>query len=216
MLPNFELKNKGEVSSGFLQMGIGDFHKALLFVGNLPYGRNSSRDQYDLVLSELKGTCSTKHALLAALCSEHEIEEVKLYTGVYEMNESNTPGVGTVLRKYELHALPEAHCYLKYEQHRFDFTRLGISGEPINEFLAEVEITSSQIGDYKLQFHRSYLPTWLEQYRLTTKLNADDLWKIREECIKELSVVYKEENVRIRKVKGLRACWSSSFPSIMT
>lgn len=168
-------------------MGIGDFHRALLFVGNLPYGRNTSRDHYNLVLSERKGTCSTKHALLAALCLEHQVEEVTLYTGIYEMNERNTPGVGSVLDKYKLHSIPEAHCYLKYSSQRYDFTRLAITGEPISSFLTEIEISPAQIGEYKVQFHRSYLPEWINQNNLTSTFNKDDLWKIREECIQELS-----------------------------
>lgn len=186
-LPNFDIRPKGKVSDAFLLLGINDFHQAVEFVGHLPYGRNTNGAEYKIVLSERKGTCSTKHALLSALCIEQGEEEIKLFTGIYEMNQNNTPGVGNVLRKYGLKSIPEAHCYLKYKNCRFDFTRLGVQGEPIEDFLVEEQLEPSQIGDFKKDFHRSYIPIWLINQELNQKFDLDSLWKVREECIKELS-----------------------------
>jgi hypothetical protein len=186
-LPNFKIRRKGKVSDTFLLLGINEFHQAVEFVGHLPYGRNTSGTEYELVLSERKGTCSTKHALLSALCIEQGTEEIKLFTGIYEMNENNTPGVGNVLRKYGLSSIPEAHCYLKHDNYRFDFTRLDVQGEPIEEFLVEEQLEPNQIGDFKKNFHRSYIAVWLINQELKQKFNLDSLWKVREECIKELS-----------------------------
>lgn len=187
LLPNFIIKADGNVSDGLIKLGIYDFHKALKFIGELPYGRNSHRSKYELVMSEKKGTCSTKHALLSALCKEQGVAEIKLITGIYEMNENNTPGVGKILEKYKLHSIPEAHCYLKYNNDRFDFTRLTIRGEPIQEFLIEEQIEPDQIGNFKTDFHRSYIPIWLNKHKLTQRFDLDSLWKVREECIRELS-----------------------------
>lgn len=188
-LPNFELMLGGKVTEAFLLLGINDFHQAALFVGHLPYGRNTNRSEYELVLSERRGTCSTKHALLSALCIEQGIEKIKLFTGIYDMSEHNTPGVGKVLEKYGLNSVPEAHCYLKHNNHRYDFTRLGVKGEQIEGFLIEKEIDPSQIGDFKTNLHRSYLPIWINNHELNQKLSPDSLWKVREECIKELSAI---------------------------
>lgn len=138
-------------------------------------------------MSERKGTCSTKHALLSALCIEQGIEEIKLFTGIYEMNENNTPGVGGVLRNYGLNSIPEAHCYLKYNNDRFDFTRLGVQGDPIEDFLVEEQLKPYQIWEFKKDFHRSYIPIWLTNKALDEKFNLEKIWEIREECIKELS-----------------------------
>jgi hypothetical protein len=187
-LPNFMIRPIGKVSNTFLLLDILDFHQAVEFVGHLPYGRNTIGTEYELVLSERKGTCSTKHALLSALCIEEGAVEIKLFTGIYEMNENNTPGVGNVLSKYGLNSIPEAHCYLKHNNFRHDFTRLGIQGEPIEEFLVEEQLEPFHIGDFKKDFHRSYIPIWLINQELNQKFNLDSLWEIREECIKELSV----------------------------
>ncbi|PGC23088.1 hypothetical protein COM11_25865 [Bacillus pseudomycoides] len=186
-LPNFRIKERGKISECFIELRLYDFHTVLKFVGELPYGRNSNRTAYELVISEKKGTCSTKHALLSALCKEQGIQEIKLITGIYEMNENNTPGVGSVLEKYVLSSVPEAHCYLKYKNNRFDFTRLDVIGEPIEEFLIEEEIQPEQIGTFKTEFHRSYIPIWLSNNKLNQRFDLESLWKVREECIGELS-----------------------------
>lgn len=191
-LPNFTIINNGKISKDLLNLGIKDFYQAIKFIGNLHYGRNSQRSLYQLVLTEKRGTCSTKHALLSRLCIEQQVEEIKLYTGIYEMTEYNTPGVGAILKKYGLEFLPEAHCYLKYNKKRYDFTRLDVKGEPINTFLVEEKITPTQIGNYKINFHRSYIPVWLRDKGLCHKFNTDNLWEIREDCIKKLSQEIQE------------------------
>jgi hypothetical protein len=100
-------------------------------------------------LREGKGTCSTKHALLAVLAHEQDLPVV-LTLGIYVMHERNTPGVGAVLTRYGLASLPEAHCYLTYAGRRIDITRSGVeSTEPMTQVLYEAPIRPEQIGDYK-------------------------------------------------------------------
>jgi hypothetical protein len=41
-----------------------DFEALIEKVKNIPYGRNSNRTDFSLVISENKGTCSSKHAFL--------------------------------------------------------------------------------------------------------------------------------------------------------
>ncbi len=84
--------------------------------------RNTCPDDPLIVLTEQRGTCSTKHALLRRLAIEQNLD-VALVLGIYEMAEQNTPGVGDILRKYELVLLPEAHCYLRMARRRIDVTR---------------------------------------------------------------------------------------------
>ncbi|PYZ96504.1 hypothetical protein CR205_12360 [Alteribacter lacisalsi] len=182
-LHNFKIKSRMDVSTSFLRLGIHTFHEAADFVTKLPYGRNTDRADYTLVLKEKQGTCSTKHALLASLCEEHGIKEVQLYTGIYEMNETNTPGTGAVLNAYGLSGLPEAHCYLKYDGSRFDFTRPGAKAEGI---LTEKKISPAGIGEAKITFHRRFIEDWIEKKKLT--MQPEKLWAIREECIQALSV----------------------------
>src|SRR5690242_11985172 len=98
-LPDQKFIVSGEITAQFVALGIANFRSAARFVHQLRYGRNADRADFRLVLSERRGTCSTKHALLAKLAIEQQLE-VDLTLGIYEMSESNTPGVGAVLDKY--------------------------------------------------------------------------------------------------------------------
>ena len=121
-LPDKEIQAKGPVSRAFQDLDISGFRNACRYIFKLPYGRNSDRSDCRLVLSENKGTCSTKHALIAHLASELSIP-VALTIGIYRMQESNTPGVGSVLQRYRLSSILEAHCYLRYDNERIDLTK---------------------------------------------------------------------------------------------
>ena len=169
------------MSAQFALHGIRDYHAAARYVRRLPYCRNSERSNYGLVLVERRGTCSTTQAILAALALEHD-SPVELRLGIYEMDGNNTPGVGTVLRRYGLDGLPEAHCYLAYHGARVDLTRAEPT-EPVDDFLHEEAIGPEGIGAYKVDIHRRYMRKWA----LQLNLDPEQVWRIREECILALS-----------------------------
>jgi hypothetical protein len=186
-LPDVTLKHMGEISADFLAREIVHFQAVGRHLYLLPYGRNTDRSDYRLVIPEGRGTCSTKHALLAALAREQRLP-VALTLGVYEMHERNTPGVGRVLDRYQLAFIPEAHCYLTYEGARIDVTRSGLEPvEPIVKFLHEETITPEQIGAYKVQVHQRFLWQWSAQTALTHHRSFEEIWSIREECIAALA-----------------------------
>jgi len=187
VLPGVPLRSAGDLTVQFISLGIADFRTAARYVHHLPYGRNSDRSDFTLVLRERRGTCSTKHALLARLASEQDIPIV-LTLGIYEMDHRNTPGVGSVLEKYRLSYIPEAHCYLTYEGGRIDVTRSGVEPvEPIDRFLYEETITPEQIGEYKVELHQRFLRNWVSRGAPTGDRSWEEIWKIREECIAALS-----------------------------
>ena len=186
-LPNFSLKPSGEITDQFLVLGVNDFHSAAGYVHRLPYGRNADRANFRLVLQEGRGTCSTKHALLAQLAKEQKVD-IGLAIGIYEMTERNTPGVGPVLTKHGLPSLPEAHCYLTYQGTRVDVTRSSVApSEPIERFLYEEPIVPDQIGHYKTEVHQRFIQNWVVNSQVAGGRNWQDLWQIREECIAALS-----------------------------
>src|SRR5215831_16279263 len=142
--------------------GIHDFAGAARHVRALPYGRIADRKKLWLVLEEARGTCTTKHALLAELAREQWID-VQLTLGIYEMSERNTPGVGRVLSAYGLEYIPEAHCYLRHQSGRIDVTGVPAGAEPIDHFLHEEPITLDQIGAYKQELHQRLLRDWISR-----------------------------------------------------
>lgn len=185
-LPSASLGLAGPISCAFLKRGIADFQDAGHFLLQLPYGRNTQRSDFTLVLPEGRGTCSTKHALLAALAREQRLP-VSLMLGIYEMHELNTPGVGVILARYGLERMPEAHCYCSYEGKRIDLTRSGVApGAPLEPFLAEEVIAPEQIGAYKVQRHQAFLWDWVGTEEQMRHRSFAELWKIREACIEAL------------------------------
>src|SRR5436190_7674505 len=124
-LPNVLLQPAAPVTMAMLERRISDFRAAGRYLHTLPYGRTTNRADFRAVLHEGRDTCSTKHALLGVLAQEQALA-VALTLGIYHMHERNTPGVGAVLARYGLVALPEAHCYLTYTGTRIDITRSGL------------------------------------------------------------------------------------------
>ncbi|CAA9445695.1 MAG: hypothetical protein AVDCRST_MAG02-417 [uncultured Rubrobacteraceae bacterium] len=179
-LPDFGLDTSGRLGSHFRALGADDFRTAARYVRDLPYGRNSDRSAFSLVLTEGRGTCSTKHALLAALAREHDAD-VELRLGVYLMDGANTPGVADVLDAHGLAGLPEAHCYLAYRDERVDVT--GAGANAVQRLLREEAIEPEQIGAYKVDMHRDFVRTWAAG----RGLDPERAWTAREECIGALS-----------------------------
>jgi hypothetical protein len=187
-LPNVPLRVAGPVTAEFMARDIADFQAAGRYLQGLPYGRTADRADFSAVLHEGRGTCSTKHALLATLAHEQQLAVV-LTLGIYDMHEHNTPGVGRVLARYGLVSLPEAHCYLTYRGTRIDVTRSGAApAEPITRFLHEEAIVPEQIGEYKVALHRHCMQEWVRKHLQTVNgLSFERLWRIREECIAALA-----------------------------
>ena len=187
-LPDMSLPPAGPLTAEITAHGVTDFRAAGRYLQTLPYGRTANRADFGAVLREGRGTCSTKHALLAALAHEHELAVV-LTLGIYQMHERNTPGVGAVLARYALEAVPEAHCYLTYEGMRIDVTRSGADPtEPIARFLHEEAIVPAQIGEYKVTRHRQFMRTWVDEHPgIVRGRSVEDVWRIREECIAALA-----------------------------
>jgi hypothetical protein len=180
-LPNFPLDAGRPLGREFAALGLCGYRDAARHVHSLPYGRNSDRSDWRLILKEGRGTCSTKHALLAELAGENG-RHVALVLGIYEMDEGNTPGIGTVLERHGLPCVPEAHCYLTHEGTRVDLTREAGEAEQIEGFLHEEEIKPRQIGEYKVKAHKGFVCRWAAE----RGLDSGDVWRAREECIAAL------------------------------
>lgn len=162
------------------------WHELLEFITNLPYGRNSSRYDHSLVLTELRGSCSSKHAVLKMLADENGLKNIELVLCMYKMQGVNTMGVGEVLSANELDFIPEAHCYLRVDNLNMDCTTPSSNISRIeNDIMEEQIITPDQVAEYKVEFHRNFMERWLAQSEVT--YTFEELWEIREKCIEALS-----------------------------
>jgi hypothetical protein len=166
------------------------FQETLNFVKQLPYGRNSNRENFSLIISENKGTCSSKHAFLKDFADKNNIPNVKLFIGIYKMTDQNT-NIGKILLENNLKYIPEAHCYLKIDGQTVDVTSQNSDfNKIINDLIEEIEIEPYQVSDFKIKYHQDFIKKWLIE--TNSKFSFNDIWKIREECIKNISSNYKQ------------------------
>lgn len=181
-----KLWSKDFATQYLLSKGIVTWEQAIHYIRQIPYGRNANRTQFDLVLTENKGTCSSKHALLKQLADENQIVGVKLIMAMYKMNENNTPGIGQHITDNHMAYIPEAHCYLKLNGQRIDLTSPASDIQQIRkDILEEKEILPSQVGQDKVDYHKEYIRNWLVRQNLN--LTFEEVWSIRENCIASLS-----------------------------
>jgi len=188
MLPNFKLHTNPSLSSKLLGLQLSDFHEVTQYVEALPYGRNSNKEDLNLVLSEQKGTCSTKHAFIVQTAFENEQPDIQLALGFYKMSARTNPEVKEVLAAYNLDHIPEAHNYILYKDERYDFTGIQNGTEsPLDSIMSEMIILPNQIVNFKEHFHRFFIINWIKENDLALKFTTDKIWEIREECIQEIS-----------------------------
>ncbi|MEM1219257.1 MAG: hypothetical protein AAGH79_10105 [Bacteroidota bacterium] len=169
------------------EKGITDLDTLLSYVREIPYGRSSSRTDFSTVITEHRGTCSSKHALVKAISEENQLQKVKLILCMYKMNPKNTPGIGNEIINHGLEYVPEAHCYLRIDDQRIDITNPSSNLSRIeNDILEETEISADQVGAFKVDYHKRYIKRWIKEQAVP--MDFDQVWKVREACIQNLSV----------------------------
>lgn len=165
---------------------ISTWEELTTYVQKIPYGRNSIRDDFSLVVTENRGTCSSKHALLKSLALEFNQENVELVLGLFKMNAINTPPLKEILETNGIKYIPEAHCYLKINGRSKDYTNENaLYSKVMGDIINEIIIEPNQVIQYKIEYHQMFLKNWL----LETKQNKtfEEIWYIREKCIAKLS-----------------------------
>jgi hypothetical protein len=186
MKTDYQLTSKDVLTTTAINLGLRTWNQLLLFIKQLPYGRNANRFDLALVLTELKGTCSSKHALIKSIADLNKVPDVKLIIGIYKMNALNTPKIGSVLNNCNLTFIPEAHCYLKINGVNTDLTTHQSEFKIIEkDIIQEVEIEPEQVATFKISYHKDFLKNWL---RVTNvKYTLDEIWALREACIKNIT-----------------------------
>jgi len=184
---NFELTSNEPYSIAFRERGVHSFKEACDFIAKLPYGRNVNREDFGLVLSEEKGTCSSKHALLASLALENGHPEVELIAGIFLMSGETHARLADFFRDKSYPNIPECHCYLRFKGERFDFTDISNGLERIApKLVREQRIDPGQVSDWKIVIHKDYLQRWLTR-NPAFQMTLEAIWKDREEAIELLS-----------------------------
>jgi hypothetical protein len=158
IFPNPLIETAGSISNQFLNMGIKNFHSACRHVHALPYGYNSNRDDLMILFKENKGSCTTKHAVIATLAAELGLK-IKKHIGIYAMTEALVSGTRHILDRYHLPYLPMVHCFLVFQNDRVDLSEGNQNGKngPIDHFLYTAEVAANISGKDEYLLYRKAL-----------------------------------------------------------
>jgi len=185
-MTDYKLISNDELTELAMSNGIKTWSQLTNFIKALPYGRNKNRKHLGLVLSEKKGTCSSKHALLKSIADFNNVPNIDLIIGIYRMSESNSPKIGTELTENSIKYIPEAHCYLKINGNRIDLTTKESEFDKIKkDILQEKEIKPNQVSKFKVDYHKNFVKRWLKE--TNSKFTFNEIWHIREKCIENLT-----------------------------
>jgi hypothetical protein len=192
-LPDAEIKPVGEISKKFIELGIKTFKKACFYVHDSEYGYNSNYDDNMIFFKEKMASCTMKHATIAGLAEELKIPLYK-YIGVYKFTEDITTGVDKITQKYDIPYVPMVHCFLVYNDYRFDLTEGNFNGKKrsIEDFIQveKVEPFISRTDEYKL--FKKILKNQILPSKEMEGINERILLKAREESIKLLKDCIKK------------------------
>ncbi|MFW9897481.1 MAG: hypothetical protein ACFFD7_16875 [Candidatus Thorarchaeota archaeon] len=194
-LPDAEIRPVGILSQTFIKLGIKSFREACDYVHNVEYGYNTNYDDRMIFFKENKGTCTTKHAVIAGLAEELEIPLYK-HVGVYKFTEEISTGTNDILSKYNVPYVPMVHCFLVYKEFRFDLTEGNCNGKntTIEELIHEEKVDPfiSRKDEYLL------LKKVIKEQILPSKemegIKERSLLKAREE-----SIILLKENIEKQK-----------------
>ncbi len=186
MKTDYKLSSNDDLTELAKSNGINSWNELTGFIKNLPYGRNKNRIELGLVLSEKKGTCSSKHALIKRIADLNNIPGIKLVLGIYRMDQMNTPKIGKELTKNSIEFIPEAHCYLNINGKRTDLTTKRSEFQKIEkDIIQEKEIDPRYVAEFKVEYHKKFIKKWLKVNN--SEFKFDQIWQIREKCILNLT-----------------------------
>lgn len=185
-VPDARLEGGGRRAAAFRARGIGTLHGALDHVLALPYAGNASRSDPAVVLAEGRGTCCTKHALLAELAREVGRPDLRLVQCMFRMDERTVPGIGEVLAGFGLEWIPETHNFLRWRGEAIDVTSVRLGSAYRSHLLEEREVEPPSIVEAKIADHRRFVLEWLRTDPVARRLDEATFWRAREACVRRL------------------------------
>ena len=184
LLPEKKISGTGPVAAAFQERGIQRFQAACEYVHRLPYGYNSDRDDVMVLFKEGKGSCTTKHAVIATLASEIGLSVVKRI-GIYAMTESLVTGTEAILERFGLPYVPMVHCFLAFGDAFVDLTAGNHNGKnrSIDVFLHTEAVSPNISAKEEYLRYRTALKSLLESREELKGIKMSTILKAREEGI---------------------------------
>lgn len=195
VFPNKAIEEAGLISQTFLRLGIKDFQSACRYVHELPYGYNSNRDDLMILFKENMGSCTTKHAVIATLAFEMNLEIVK-HIGIYAMTEDIVTGTKKILDAYELPYVPMVHCFLGFQGNYVDLSEGNRNGKngPIDNFLFIRAVTANISAKKEYLLYRKALKENILPREEMNAVSLKIVLKAREDGIGLLNAKMKQSH----------------------
>ena len=187
VFPYAEITSKGVFSDLFLNTGIKTFHDACKWVNDLPYDYNSDIVDSQLIFTEKKGVCLTKHGSIARLAEELGLPIMK-HIGLFRLNDEMYTGIGKLLSKYGLDYIPQIDCFLKFNDFCVDLTDGNCTGKnkPIDEFDFIAPVAAEISMDEMIMFYIEHLDKYSEFEPKFKTLGANKILTALSECTAEM------------------------------
>lgn len=181
VFPDKKITPVGALSSHFLDLGIQRFLDACQYVYDLPYGYNSDREDLMVLFKEHKGSCTTKHAVIATLAKELGLP-VDKFIGIYAMDETIVAGTNRILEAFNLPFLPMVHCFLKSGLNRVDLTQGNDNGKkrPVDQFLYTKKVIPHISGKDEYLLYRKALKDQILQMPELKSVEMKQILQARE------------------------------------
>ena len=180
------LNSSDDLTSDLLEAGVVTWDDIVRSVQCFHYGRNSNRNDLNLVWYERRGSCSSKHAFLKHVAILNDLPNIELILSFYRMNDINTPGIGQTLIENGLSYIPEAHCYIKVNGKELDVTTIYSDFKKYkNDIIDSKVIQVNDVFENKMVWHKEFIEEWMIETNQSKSF--EELWTIRESCIEQLS-----------------------------
>jgi hypothetical protein len=182
LFPDRPIGATGPVSREFQTLGMGTFHAACRWVHELPYGYNTDRDDLMLLFKERRGSCTTKHAVIATLAQELDLP-IHKSIGIYAMTDFIVSGTRAILERYGLPYIPMVHCFLQSGPTRVDLTEGNHNGKntTIETFLYTAPVAAAISARDEYLLYRTALLERLLQRGELSGIDLKTILRAREE-----------------------------------
>ena len=187
MLPEKMIGPLGPVTQKFLELGVETFQQACRYIHQLPYGYNSDRDDLFILFEENRGSCTTKHAVIATLAEELNLPVAK-HIGIYAMDEEIVTGANQILEAFGLPYLPMVHCFLVSHALNVDLTEGNQNGKnrSIDHFLWSQKVIPNISAKDEYRLYRRGLTETVMKKKAFNKIAVKTVLKAREDGLRLL------------------------------
>ncbi|MFZ1954879.1 MAG: hypothetical protein WAU34_05240 [Desulfobacterales bacterium] len=194
VFPDKPIVDAGPMARTFINLDKMGFLEACRYVHDLPYGYNSDRDDLMILFKEKMGSCTTKHAVIATLAAELQLQ-IEKSIGIYAMTEELVTGTQHILEKYEVPYVPMVHCFLVYQGYRVDLSEGNRNGKngPIDNFLYTEKVAANISGKDEYLLYRKALKDHILPREELYGKDLKTVLKAREEGLSLLRSKIKNE-----------------------